>query len=269
MKKSSELKKIANRVRRMIIRMSAEKGCFIGSAFSVVDILVALYFDCVNMKKGEDFDAAERDYVILSKGHAVSALYGVFVELGLLSEKDLYTHLDVGSNIYFHPNINVKGVEVATGSLGHGIGVGAGIATAVKMEKGKNRIFVISGDGELQEGSVWEAALFAASRKLDNLYLIVDRNKIQANVRTEGLIPLEPLKEKWESFGWAVIEVDGHNYAEISKACNNGPVKKNRPSAIIAHTKRGKGVSFLEDDIDKWFLKINPEEANKANREIG
>lgn len=265
--KYAKLQETAARIRARIVKMSANNGCFIGAALSIVDIVTALYFKILNFDP-KDTNNPNRDYLILSKGHAVPAIYGAFVDLGILTEDEFIKKQKIGSKFFFHPSPDVPGIEAGTGSLGHGTSIGVGIAKALKIDGEKNKVFVICGDGEMQEGSVWEAAMFASASKLDNLCFIADRNKIQANKRTEDLIPLEPLINKWKAFGWAVKEINGHDYGELINSLEKLPLEIDKPTMIIANTVRGKGISFLENRIDKWFAQITRDEETAALKEL-
>lgn len=256
------------RVRRHVVRLASKGGCFIGAVLSCVDVLNALYTCVLRVDPNNPRDPG-RDYLILSKGHAVPALYAVLAERGFFPLERLEHHLSTEDLVYWHPNTALPGVELNTGSLGHGLSVGVGIALSAKMDGAPNRVIVVLGDGELQEGSVWEAVLVAAAKGLDNLIAIVDRNRIQANVPTEDLIPLEPLERKFESFGWSVKTIDGHNFEEILSGAAQVPFQKGRPSAIIANTVRGKGIASLEGRVDKWFVEFSEEEAQRVLEELG
>ena len=210
------------KVREHIIRMSAGGGCFIGASLSCVELMVYLYACHLRRSKqeeaGEQSDDPLRDFLFLSKGHDVPALYGTFVEMGMLDASRLSNHLSTSDSIYWHPNRNIPGVEFHSGSLGHLPAVATGVALDCKLRGGDNRIVVITGDGELNEGSVWETILVANAYKLDNLTIVVDRNQFQANIRTEDLIPLEPLEDKFRAFGCNVQRIDGHNFIQLQGA---------------------------------------------------
>lgn len=250
------LESTAKEVRRKIIRMvTSGKSSHAGTALSSVEILVALYFSAMKIDGPDD---PNRDRFIMSKGHGCSALYAVLAEKQFFPEKELEKfYLDDG--IPGHGTLNcLPGVEASTGSLGHGLSLGAGMALAAKMDKLSHRTFVLVGDGECDEGSVWEAAMFAGHMKLDNLVVIVDYNKLQSFGYTKEVLDLEPFVEKWRSFGWEAIEVDGHSIDELSKALE----KRDKPLAIIAHTVKGKGVSFMENKLE-WHYKSPTEEQEK------
>ncbi|ADQ03917.1 Transketolase domain-containing protein [Caldicellulosiruptor owensensis OL] len=250
-----ELIKKSLKIRKQIVQMIYKaKSGHIGGSLSSVDILVTLFYRIMNLDKGD-----ESDKFVLSKGHSVEGYYAILADIGYLPEDELERYCQFGSILIGHPTNKVKGIEVNTGSLGHGLSVGAGMALAGKR-KGKNyRVFVLMGDGELAEGSVWEAAMFAANYKLDNLVAIIDRNKLQISGGTEEVMKLEPLRQKWEAFGWKVFELDGHNYEELIEILTKIPVEKDKPHLIIANTTKGKGVSFIENKA-QWHHKVPTEE---------
>lgn len=265
--KIEELQQIALRVRERIIRMSTNGGSFIGASFSCVDFIVYLYKEFMNINK-DNLNDPNRDYFFLSKGHDVPALYGLFVELGFLAEERLKNHLKTDDYLYWHPNVNIPGIEFHSGSLGHLMSVAVGVAMDCKIRESKNKIVVVLGDGELNEGSNWEGVLVAASKKLDNLTAVVDRNKFQANAETEDIIKLEPLVDKFKSFGWGVRTVNGHDFRDLKKAFTRFPIVSGRPNLIIANTIRGKGLPSIESRIDKWFADFTPEEAETLIEEL-
>ena len=262
-----ELVALARRVREHCLRMTAGGGCFIGAALSSVDLLVHLYSRVLDVAP-DRLDDPQRDYLLLSKGHDVPALYATLAELGYFDVERLREHLGPESDFYWHPSRAVAGVEFHSGSLGHLLAVGIGIALDIKLRGGKNRVFVLLGDGELDEGSIWEACLVAAAQRLDNLVAVVDRNGRQANLRTEELVPLEPLPAKFEAFGWACRSVDGHSFPELDDAFALLPVAAGRPTAVIARTLRGKGVPSLEDRADRWFASFTPAEVEALVAEL-
>jgi transketolase len=249
----------ALRVREHIIRMSAGGGCFIGASLSCADLMVFLYASVLKVAP-ETRTSVDRDYLFLSKGHDVPALYGTLAEFRFFDETRLAHHLSPRDSIYWHPNRALAGVEFHSGSLGHLPAVGLGVAMDIKMSGGSNRVFVIVGDGELNEGSVWEAALVAAARKLDNLVLIVDRNEFQANVRTEDLVPLEPIEAKFAAFGWATDRINGHDFDDMRRSFGRLPLERGKPSVIVADTVRGKGLASMERRADRWFVALTSEE---------
>ncbi len=263
----AQLEKIALKVREHIIRMSTDGGCFTGASLSCTDLIVYLYLKFLNLTPHNLTDP-QRDYLFLSKGHDVPALYGTFVELGLLERHRLKHHLDPHDSIYWHPNRNIPGIEFHSGSLGHLLAVAVGVAIDCKLRQHQNKVVVITGDGELNEGSNWEACLVAAAYKLDNLIIIVDRNAFQANVQTEHLIPLEPLADKFQAFGCSVERVDGHNFNALDETFSRLPFATGKPSVIIANTVRGRGLPSIEKRADRWFCNFTHEEVEQLIREL-
>jgi transketolase len=261
------LRERALRVREHIIRMATDGGCFIGASLSCADILVYLYTHFLRIGP-ERLDDPERDYLFLSKGHDVPALYGTLAEVGILDPARLRDHLTERDHIYLHPNRAVPGIEYHAGSLGHLLPVATGVALECSMRRGPNRVVVITGDGELDEGSNWEALLLAHAWKLDNLVAIVDRNAFQANLPTEELVPLEPLVDKAEAFGWRAERVDGHDFAALHAALGRVPFEKNRPSMIVADTVRGKGLPGIERRADRWFCDFTHDEVRRLLAEL-
>lgn len=257
----------ALRVREHIIRMSSGGGCFIGASLSCADLIVHMY-SRVLRPVGNPVDDANRDYLLLSKGHDVPALYGMLVELGVLAKDRLKSHLDPRDHIYWHPNTAIPGVEFHSGSLGHLLSVGLGIALDLKMRGSDQRVFVVLGDGELNEGSIWEALLVAAAHKLDNLVAVVDRNQFQANIATEELIPLEPLGAKFRAFGCDVVETDGHDFHAMEDAFTKLHYNSGRPTVLVAHTVRGKGLPSIERRADRWFVRFSDAEVAMLLEEL-
>jgi len=260
---------VAKKARKEILNMIYRtRSPHIGSSFSIVEILVALYFKTLSLSphnpKKED-----RDRFILSKGHACPALYAVLLLRGFISRRFLDGFAVDGGTLGHHPNRDImRGIEVSTGSLGHGLSIGAGMAIAAKYDRASRRIFVLLGDGEMNEGSVWEAVMFASHHRLDNLVGIIDYNKIQALGKTKEVENLEPLAQKWRAFGWKVREIDGHNLEEIINTLGNIPFREGKPTAIIAHTVKGKGVSFMENKLLWHYRCPDEEEYNKALKEL-
>lgn len=251
---------LAYRCREHIIRMSTDGGCFIGASLSCVDILTYLYRQVLRFSPADPKHHA-RDYFILSKGHDVPALYAVFSEIGLLDPARLKNHLTTRDDIYWHPNRNVPGVEFHSGSLGHGLAVGIGFAMSLKLDRKSNRVVVLLGDGEMDEGSVWESFLIANAYKLDNLLVVVDCNKFQANVRTEDLIPLEPMLDKVRAFGWEAYRCDGHDFDAMHRTFGDAiHSQKNGPRLVIADTIRGKGLPSIEEQATRWFVNFTHQE---------
>jgi transketolase len=263
----SEREQLALRVREHIVRMATGGGCFIGASLSCADLLVHLYTRVLRVSPATLSDP-ERDYLLLSKGHDVPALYGTLAELGFFDRERLKNHLKTSDAFYWHPNRKVPGVEFHSGSLGHCLSVGAGIALDAKMRGGKSRVFVVLGDGECDEGSVWEGLLVAGAHKLDNLVAIVDRNEFQANVRTEDLVPLEPLDDKFRAFGAGVTRVNGHDFARLDGAFARLPIEPGRPSVVICDTVRGKGLPSIERRADRWFVNFTAAEVEALLEEL-
>ncbi len=262
-----QLTERALKVREHIIRMSANGGCFIGASLSCVELIVYLYSEWLNLHKDALQDPA-RDYFFLSKGHDVPALYGTLAETGIIPTERLRQHLSTADQVYWHPNRAVPGVEFHSGSLGHLPSVAAGVAMDLKLRGLQNRVVVITGDGELNEGSVWEALLVAHAYGLDNLTLVVDRNQFQANMRTEELVPLEPLDKKFEAFGCAVRRVDGHDFSQLEEAFLALPYASGKVNVIIADTVRGKGLPSIEARADRWFCSFTEEEVTQLLEEL-
>lgn len=263
----SELQAQALKVREHIVRMSTDGGCFIGASLSCADLFVYLYNEFLNTNP-QNLKDPNRDYLLLSKGHDVPALYGVFAELGWIEKDRLKNHLKNNDYIYWHPNRNIPGIEFYSGSLGHLPSVAVGIAMDIKIRGGKNKVVVVTGDGELNEGSVWESVLIAQAYKLDNLIFLVDRNRFQANIRTEDLIPLEPLQDKFKAFGCAVRRINGHNFEELETAFSSLPIEAGKPNVIIADTVRGKGLPSIAERADRWFCNFTHEEVDALLKEL-
>jgi len=262
-----ELAAMARAVRRHAIRMAGGGGCFLGASLSCADLLVYLYRHFLRVDP-RHLDSPDRDYLLLSKGHDVPALYGTLAELGFIPRERLNRHLSPRDHLYWHPNRHIPGVEFHSGSLGHLLSVGMGIAYDIRLSGGSNRVMVLLGDGELDEGSVWEGLLVARALELSNLTLLVDRNGFQANVKTEELIPLEPLADKFAAFGCAVRTVDGHDFAAIDGACRDLRFGGPGPSAIIARTVRGCGLPSIEARADRWFCRLTPSEVTGLLAEL-
>jgi transketolase len=262
-----ELESLALKVREHVIRMSHGGGCFIGASLSCADLLVYLYSRVLKVSPAS-VQAEDRDYLLLSKGHDVPALYGTLAELGYFPRERLAQHLKTTDTIYWHPNRNVPGIEFHSGSLGHLPSVGVGIALDLKMRGSSSRVFVVVGDGELDEGSVWESLLVASAKKLDNLVFVVDRNEFQANVRTEDLVPLEPLEDKLRAFGAWTRTIDGHDFADLESAFAALPREPGHPTALVARTVRGKGCPSIERRADRWFVSFTQAEVDALLAEL-
>lgn len=238
-----------------------------GGSLSCTDILNVLYNEVLNVSP-ENFTSPDRDRYVQSKGHCVEALFVVLADKGFFPESDLETLCKYKSHYIGHPTKKVKGVEQNTGALGHGLPICVGMSIAAKMDKKDYKVFTLMGDGELPEGSNWEAALSAAHYKLDNLCAIVDKNTLQITAHTADVMNTDPLDEKWKAFGWAVKEVNGNDIDELRAAFAALPFEKGKPSVIIAHTTKGKGVSFMENEL-KWHHGVpNKEQYEQAIGEL-
>ncbi|MFH2061644.1 MAG: transketolase [Candidatus Beckwithbacteria bacterium] len=228
--------------------------------------ITLLYFSTLNVYPQKP-NNPKRDRFVLSKGHGCSALYSVLYRKGFISKETLYTYHLNDTTLAAHPEIHTPGVDASTGSLGHGLSVASGMALAGKINKCTYKVYAILSDGECDEGSTWEAALVTSHQKLNNLTIIIDYNKIQAFGRTNQVVNLEPFKQKWQSFGWRVLEVDGHSIKELHQALNT-PLTKNKPTVIIAHTVLGKGVSFMEDDLEWHYWNPSDEHLKQGLKEL-
>lgn len=260
---------MASRLRHHIVNLAADSaGAHVGGSMSAVEILTVLYFsDILRVDPAEpEFDG--RDYFIFSKGHCSALLYATLAERGFFPVEELATYKELGSRLAGHPSKEIPGVELATGSLGHGLPVAGGIAWAGKYDRADYRVFVLLGDGECQEGSTWEAAMSAAHFRLDNLVVIVDRNGIQEDGPTEEVMALEPFADKWRSFGWAVEEVDGHSLAALHGALHRVPFEPGRPSVIVAHTVKGNGLSFAANTNAWHYGRLTPDQKRVALDEL-
>src|ERR1700744_2235314 len=263
----NRLEATALSVREHIIKMSTDGGCFVGASLSAADLIVYLYSEFLNISK-DNLNDPERDYLLLSKGHDVPALYGTFAELGLMEKERLQNHLSINDNIYWHPNTKIPGIEFHSGSLGHLPSVAIGIAMDIKIKGGSNKVVCIMGDGELNEGTCWEAVLVASAYKLDNLIFVIDRNQFQANMPTEELIPLEPLHDKFTAFGAAVKRIDGHSFEALHEAFSAYPFQTGKLNVVIADTVRGKGLPSIERRADRWFCNFNATEVEDLLKEL-
>ncbi len=260
---------LAAYIRNHIIDMTHLGGSsHVGSGLSIADILAVLYGDIMTIDP-QNPKLENRDRFILSKGHAGAAVYAVLAEVGFFKPEKLKDHYQNGSVLSGHvSHKGVPGVELSTGSLGHGLGVAAGMAKSAKLRKKNHKIYALLSDGECDEGSNWEAILFASHHKLDNLVAIIDYNKIQSLDTTENTLALEPFAKKFESFGWNVIEVDGHNHTELKTAFNEANIHSNSPTVVISHTTKGKGVSFMEDSVLWHYRSPQNEEYQNAKKEL-
>ena len=260
-KKSSEIKKLI-----LDISYKAQVG-HIGSALSIADIIATLYFGIlkVNPKKPSFSD---RDRFILSKGHAVAALYSTLYLKGFISKPDLNSYCKNQGLLGEHPEHKVAGVELSTGSLGHGLSVGVGMALAAKLDKKNYKTYVLVSDAECNEGEIWQAAATSTHLKLNNLIAIVDYNRVQALGSTKEVLDLEPFAQKWLSFGWNVTEVDGHNLEKLYQVFHGLKKDQTKPTVVICHTIRGKGISFMEHKLEWHYLTVNREQYLQARKEL-
>lgn len=264
-----DLLPIARRLRRHIIQMtSTAKSGHPGGSLSAVEIVTALYYRVLRYRPSEP-EWPDRDRFILSKGHAAPLLYAVLAETGFFSTSELCTLRRIDSRLQGHPDRTcTPGVELTCGSLGQGLSFGVGVALAGRLDGRDYRVYVLLGDGECDEGQVWEAAMAAAHYRLDNLVAIVDHNKLQIDGWTKDVMNLDPLPDKWRSFGWYVIEVDGHDFSQILAAYEQAKRIKGQPTMVIAHTIKGKGVSFMENNVDFHGKAPTPEETERALKEL-
>ncbi|MBQ3281292.1 MAG: transketolase [Eubacterium sp.] len=269
-KELSYYEEIARRVRIDIIKATYNAGSgHPGGSLSCADILTALYFGEMNIDP-EHPDMKGRDRFVLSKGHAVPAQYSVLAERGYYPVSDIMTLRKLGSSFQGHGNMHmVPGIEMSTGSLGQGFSASVGMAIADRLDKSGARVYTLLGDGEIQEGLVWEAAMAAAHYKLSDLTAIVDWNGLQIDGRNEDVMTVAPIKEKFEAFGWHALSIDGHDFSQIFDALDAARAETDRPTVIVAKTIKGKGVSFMEDQVG-WHGKApNEEEAKQAVRDLG
>lgn len=263
-----ELKQRANSIRKDTVEIIYNAGAqHIGSSLSCVDILIALYFGTLNIDP-EDPRREDRDRFILSKGNAAAALYATLSQRGFFPFEMLNTFGQCGSRLIGHVDLQVPGVEASTGSLGLGLSVGVGTALVGKSDKKGYRVFVLLGDGECDEGAIWEAAMSASHYRLDNLAAIVDHNKLQATGFVDEVMSLGMFAEKWKSFGWSVREIDGHDMEQLLETLNESPFEKSKPSIIIAHTIKGKGISFLENKVISHYLCLDEDQKAQAFKEL-
>lgn len=260
---------LALKIRKHAIEMThLGKSSHVASALSMADIVAVLYGKVLN-KRPEMPIWPERDRFILSKGHAGAGVYAALAETGYFPVEELKKHYANGSKFSGHvSHIGIPGVELSTGSLGHGLPVGVGMAYAAKMDSRSHRIYVLLSDGECDEGSNWEAILFSSHHKLSNLVAVVDYNKIQSLATVEETLRLEPFTDKWRAFGWEVKEVDGHDHEALTEALDVHPFRGERPVCVIAHTTKGKGVSFMENSVLWHYRSPQGEEYEKALKEL-
>ncbi|TRZ94930.1 transketolase [bacterium] len=263
-----ELELKAKQVRRLIIEMLG-KACsgHPGGSLSATDLISVLFFS-VMRHNPQDPGWPQRDRFHMSKGHCCPLWYAVLAQTGYFPKDKLWTLRQLGSILQGHPDRRAPGVEVASGSLGQGLSVALGMSLAAKIDKKDYRVYCLMGDGEIQEGNIWEAAMAASHYKCDNLCGILDYNGFQIDGKTREIMNLEPLKDKWEAFGWHAINIDGHNMQQILAAYEEAKEIKGRPSIIIARTIKGKGVSFMENVVDFHGCAPNKEETERALREL-
>lgn len=264
-----QLKKCALQVRKKVVRMiKAGKAGHVGGAMSSADILTALYFKIMRVNPG-DPGWRERDRLVLSAGHKCLALYAVLAEKGFFDESVLDTYGSLKSRLPGHPDMHkIPGIESNTGALGHGLSIAGGMAAGLKMDGLDLKVYVIMGDGELAEGSNWEAAAAASHHSLDNLLVFVDRNTLQISGRTTEVMTYEPLDSRWKSFGWSVREINGHDMKQIVENAADIPFEKGKPSVIIANTVKSKGLSFAEGRVDYHYWKVDAEKLEQADRDL-
>lgn len=260
---------LAHKIRQHALRMTSRGGSsHIGSILSMADIMAVLYGSILKVDP-QNPKWPDRDRFILSKGHAGAGVYAALAERGFFPTEKLLTHYQDGSDLSGHvSHKGIPGVELSTGSLGHGLSVATGMAYGAKLDEKKHRVFCVLSDGECDEGSNWEAIMFAGHHKLSNLVAIIDYNKIQSLKSVSETLELEPFADKWRSFGWMVAEVNGHDHAELAKVLGRLPLAAPKPSCIIAHTTKGKGVSFMENSVLWHYRTAKGEEFEKAAKEL-
>ncbi len=265
----AELEVIARECRRTILKMLNKAGSgHTGGSLSAIDIIVNLYY-CQMKHDPQNPGWAERDRFILSKGHAAPALYTTLSQCGYFPEEDLYALRTKGSHLQGHPDmLKTPGVDFSTGSLGQGLSVACGMAIGLKLDRSESRVYAILGDGEIQEGMIWEAAMNAAHNKLDNLCAVVDYNGLQIDGYIKDVKNPEPIAEKWEAFNWKTISIDGHDFIQINEAFKQAAETKDRPTMIVAHTVKGKGVSIFEDQGKYHGVTPSDEELEQALKEL-
>ena len=265
-----ELKSMAKVIRKDIVAMLTESGSgHPGGSLSAVEILTTLYFNEMNINPAEQRNL-DRDRFVLSKGHAAPVLYSTLARRGFFNPEELMTLRKINSNLQGHPNMNeVPGIDMSTGSLGQGISTAVGMALAGKLDKKSYRVYALLGDGELQEGQVWEAAMSAAHYKLGNLTAFIDNNGLQIDGKCEDVMNPAPISNKFEAFGWNVISIDGHDLEAIMKAIEDAKKVTDKPTAVVCSTVKGKGVSFMENEAGWHGTAPNKEQYEKAIAEIG
>ena len=265
----SESCRLASKIRKHVLEMTHRaKSSHVGTSFSMAEILAVLYSGVLNITP-ETVESPDRDRFILSKGHGCAGLYAVLAERGFFPMAWLDEFYGDGAMLAGHATHNgVPGIEVSTGSLGHGLPIACGMALAGKRDRRSYRVFTLLSDGECDEGTIWEAALFAPHHRLDNLVVIVDYNKIQSLGHVHETLALEPFAAKWEAFGWETVEIDGHDISEIESALSLIPTRIGKPTCIIAHTTKGKGVSFMENTVLWHYRTPQGDEYRMAMEEL-
>ncbi|MFK0050293.1 transketolase [Streptomyces sp. NPDC090741] len=254
----ADLADLAHEVRELVLRMgTTAHGTHVGGSLSAADVLTVLYHEVLRLRP-EQPDWADRDWFVLSKGHASAALYAVLAQRGFIDRAELATYGAPGSRLAGHPLRRLPGVEFPTGSLGHGLSLASGVALGLRRQGRPGRAFALLGDGELQEGSVWEAAMNAGHHRLDNLVAVVDRNGLQISGSTEECVSLEPLGDRWRSFGWAVAEVDGHDLGALREVFAALPDTGGRPTVVLARTVKGRGVPLFEGKKKSHSVQLTP-----------
>jgi len=262
------LESISKKIRKETIKLAHEALAHPGPSLSITDLLVALYYSELNINH-KNPNWIDRDRFVLSKGHGCLSLYAILADLGFYPKSENLKLRKLDSLVQGHPDMRkTPGIDFTTGSLGNGIGAAVGIAISLKIDKRKSKVFTILGDGENQEGIVWEAASIASHLKLDNLIAIIDNNNFQSSGPLEKINNINPIKNKWEAFGWNVIEIDGHNFKEILPALKIATLTTSGPTAIVAHTIKGKGVSFMENDNSWHQRQLTDEQYQQALKEI-
>lgn len=270
MKPKEELAELARRIRVHAVKMANRAGsCHVGSSLSMAEILSVLYGGVMNVDPTHP-EAPNRDRFVLSKGHACGALYSVLAESGFFPLQWLESFFQDGGRLPGHATAKgIPGIEVSTGSLGHGLPIAVGMALTAKRDQQPYRVFCVLSDGECDEGSNWEAAMFAPHHQLDNLVAIIDYNKIQSLGHVDEVLPLEPFTDKWQAFGWQVVEVDGHSIDQLTTTLQAVPTTQGKPTCVIAHTVKGKGVDFMEDQLLWHYRTPRGEEYTAALEQLG
>ncbi len=259
---------LARRIRKDVLRMvHRTRASHVGSCFSMADMMAVLYGRCLRIDPLHP-ESPDRDRVIVSKGHSAAAIYATLAHCGFFPLEWLDHYTENGGLLAGHASHRVPGVELSTGSLGHGLSVATGMALAARIQKSARRTFVVLSDGECDEGAIWEASLFAGHHGLDNLMVMVDYNKIQSFGRVADILRLEPFADKWRSFGWAVREVDGHDHAALAAVLDSMPLSAGQPGVMLCHTVKGKGVSFMEDQVVWHYKSPNEEQLALALSEL-